>query len=67
MTKIKTLGNNTCWQGYGERGTLTPPLLVELQTGTTTLEINLEVPWKIGNRSTSVSYTHLTLPTTTRV
>jgi hypothetical protein len=30
----------------------TPPLLVGLQTGTTTLEINLEVPQKIGNRST---------------
>jgi hypothetical protein len=30
----------------------TPPLLLELQTGTTTLEINLEVPQKIGNRST---------------
>jgi hypothetical protein len=26
----------------------TPPLLVGLQTGTTTLEINLEVPQKIG-------------------
>jgi hypothetical protein len=30
----------------------TPPLLVGLQTGTTTLEINLEVPQKIENRST---------------
>jgi hypothetical protein len=29
----------------------TPPLLVGLQTGTTTLEINLEVPQKIGGRS----------------
>jgi len=29
----------------------TPPLLVGLQTGTTILEINLEVPQKIGNRS----------------
>jgi hypothetical protein len=27
-------------------------LLVELQTGTDTLEFNLEVPQKIGNRST---------------
>jgi hypothetical protein len=27
----------------------TPPLLVELQTGRTTLEVNLEVPQKIGN------------------
>jgi hypothetical protein len=30
----------------------TPPLLVGLQSFTTTLEINLEVPQKIGNRST---------------
>jgi len=30
----------------------TPPLLVGLQTGTTTLEINLEAPQKIINRST---------------
>jgi hypothetical protein len=30
----------------------TPPLLVGLQTGTTTLGINLEVPQKIGNKST---------------
>jgi hypothetical protein len=30
----------------------TPPLLVGLQTGTTTLEINLDVPQKIENRST---------------
>jgi hypothetical protein len=29
----------------------TPPLLVGLQTGTTTLEINLEVPQKSRNRS----------------
>jgi hypothetical protein len=38
----------------------TPPLLVGLQTGTTTLEINLVVPQKIGNRSTQIpSYTTL--------
>jgi hypothetical protein len=30
----------------------TPPLLVGLQTGTTTLEINLDVPQKFGNRPT---------------
>jgi hypothetical protein len=30
----------------------TPPLIVGLQTGTTTLEINLVVPWKIVNRYT---------------
>ena len=38
----------------------TPPLLVGLQTSTTTLEINLEVLQKIGNRSTGrPSYTTL--------
>jgi hypothetical protein len=30
----------------------TPPLLVGLQNGTTTLEINLEIPQKIGNKHT---------------
>ena len=30
----------------------TPPLLIGLQTGTTILEINLEAPQKIENRST---------------
>jgi hypothetical protein len=38
----------------------TPLLLVRLQTGTATLEINLEVPQKIGNRSSCrPSYTTL--------
>jgi hypothetical protein len=32
---------------------ITPPLLVRLQTHKTTLEINLTVPQKIGNSSTS--------------
>jgi hypothetical protein len=35
---------------WGKRNT--PPLMVGLQTGTVTLEINLEVPQKIGKRST---------------
>jgi hypothetical protein len=34
------------------RKRITPPLLVGLQIGTTTLQINLEFPQKIGNRST---------------
>jgi hypothetical protein len=34
------------------RKTNTLPLLVDLQTGTTTLEINLPIPQKIGNIST---------------
>jgi hypothetical protein len=46
MAKIKNSGESRCWPGC-ERGT-TPPLLVELQAGTTTLEISLVVPQKIG-------------------
>jgi hypothetical protein len=44
MAKIKTSGDNTCWRGCGWRKRNTPPLLMRLQTGTTNLEINLEVP-----------------------
>jgi hypothetical protein len=51
MAKIKTSGDNT-WLESMWRKRNTPPLLVGLQTGTTTLEINLEFPQKIGNRST---------------
>jgi hypothetical protein len=51
MVKTKTSGDNTCWRMCGERG-ITPPLLEGLQTGTTTLEMKLEFPQKIGNRST---------------
>jgi hypothetical protein len=50
MAKIKTSGDNTCWRGYREKRNILP-LLVGLQTDTTTLEINLEVPQKTGNRS----------------
>jgi hypothetical protein len=50
MAKIKTTGDNTCWRGCGERNT--PPMLLGLQNDTTTWEINLEVPQKIGTRST---------------
>ena len=46
MAKIKTSSDNTCWRECRERRTLLP-LLVGLQTGTTTLEINLEFPQKI--------------------
>jgi hypothetical protein len=50
MAKIKTLGYNACCQRRGERGTL---LLCwwDCKMLKTTLEINLEVPLKIGNRS----------------
>jgi len=45
--KTKTLRDSTCWQGD------TPPLLVGMQTCTTTLEINLEVSQKTRSNSTS--------------
>jgi hypothetical protein len=54
MAKIKNSGDSTCWQGYGKRPTLLP-LLVELQGGTTTLEISLVVPQKIGHSTTGGS------------
>jgi hypothetical protein len=50
MVKIKNSGESTFWQECGERNT--PPLLLGFQTSTATLEINLEVPQKIGNSST---------------
>ena len=50
MAKIKTSGDNTCWQGCRERLTVLhcwwECQLVQL------LETNLEVPQKVGNRST---------------
>jgi hypothetical protein len=48
MDKIKNSGDSKCWQGCGE----IPPLLVGLQAGTTTLEIIMGVPQKIGNSFT---------------
>jgi hypothetical protein len=58
MAKMISSGNNTCWRGYQERGMLWHCWLdCKLVT---TLEINLEVPQKIGNRSTwRQSYTTL--------
>jgi hypothetical protein len=47
MAKIKNSGDSRYWRGWRKRNT--PPLL---QAGTTTLQINLEVPQKIGNRCT---------------
>ena len=52
MTKIKASGDNTCWRGCVERETLLHcwwDCKLEINS---TLEINLEVPQKIGNRST---------------
>jgi hypothetical protein len=46
--KIKNSGDSRCWQGC-ERKRNTPLLLVGLQAFTTTLEISLAVPQKIGH------------------
>jgi hypothetical protein len=53
MAKIKNSGDSRCWQGCGERGTLTS--MVRLQAGTTTLEVSLVVPQKIGHSTTGRS------------
>jgi hypothetical protein len=47
MAKIKISGGSRFWQWCGKEKT--PPLLVELQACTTTLEINLAVTQKIGH------------------
>jgi hypothetical protein len=51
MAKIKNSGDSRCWQGCGEKRN-TPPLLVGLQAGTTTLKTSLAVPQKIGHSTT---------------
>jgi hypothetical protein len=50
IANIRNSDDRRCWRGLGERNT--PPWLAVLQTCTNTLEINFEVPQKIGNRST---------------
>jgi hypothetical protein len=47
MSKVKNSRYSTYCQGCGERNT--PPLMVELQAGTTTLKMHLTVPHKIGS------------------
>ena len=51
MAKIKNSSASARWWGMWRKKN-TPPFLVGLQNGTTTLEINLEVPQKTGNIST---------------
>jgi hypothetical protein len=51
MAKIKNSGDSRFWQGCGERKN-TSPLLVGLKAGTTTLEISMVVPQKIGHSTT---------------
>ena len=46
MAKIRSSGDHRCWQGCEKRRA---PLLVGLQTGTTTLEVSLAVPQKSGH------------------
>jgi hypothetical protein len=53
MTKIKNSGDSRCWRGWRKRNS--PPLLVGLQACTTTLEISLVVPQKIGHSTTGGS------------
>jgi hypothetical protein len=50
MARIKNSGDSRCWRKRN-----TPPLLVGLQACTTTLEINLAVPQKIGHSTTGSS------------
>jgi hypothetical protein len=52
MAKIKTTGDRQHMLERIWRKRNTPSLLVGLQAGTITLEINLEAPEKTGNRST---------------
>jgi hypothetical protein len=49
MAKIKNSGDLRCWRGWN-----TPTLLVGLQAGTTTLDISLAVPQKVGHSSTGI-------------
>ena len=50
IAKSKSSGDSTYWWGCGERNTA--PFLVEMETVTTALEINLAVPQKTGNKFT---------------
>ena len=51
MPKINKSENDRCWQGCGERGTLLY-WLVGMQTGTATLESDMEVSQEVKKRAT---------------
>jgi len=51
MAKINKTGNNECWRGCGERGTLLI-LLVGIQAAIATLENSIEVPQEVKKRAT---------------
>ena len=50
MNKTKNSGDSRCCKRCGKRNT--PPLLVGLQAGATTLQITLVVPQKTGHSTT---------------
>ena len=47
MANMNNSGNNRCWRGCGERGSL---FLVGMQAGAATLENSMEAPQKTKNR-----------------
>ena len=49
MAVIQKSTSNTCWRRCGEKGSLT--LLVGMQTSIATMENNVEIPLKTGNRT----------------
>ena len=50
VAKMNKTGNNRCWQGCREKGTLLH--LLGMQAGTATLEKSMEVPQEVENRAT---------------
>jgi hypothetical protein len=50
LVRMVEIKKSRCWWGCGEKNI--PPLLVRLQAGTTSLEISLAVPQKIGHSTT---------------
>ena len=53
IAKINNTRDSSCWQDMGEGSPL--PILVEIKTYTVTLKINILLPKKVGNQSTSRS------------